>query len=463
MNDPAAPDGAVEHSSLADEANVVVGRRAPETAVRSSRGILGLRVVSLGIVFVGSIALARSLGPEDRGAQAFLVASTLILAAVFGGSAAIGGYVLATRRGVAQRILARNATWFGVGSGFLAMIAVVAVEAVWPILPPEIAALPWWPAVIWVAVAGFVTNGHEAQLAFASGRPVAGAIFSFAPYTIAAIGYIVLLILARGELAVTLWIFALSPTVVSLVARRLDVGLGARLGRPDQAMLRGSLRQGMRSYPGELAALLHLRIDVILLGILAGSAAVGIYVVAYQSVEPILVLSAASAAAILALGHGDPAVERGDVTVRLVRQTAAIGVPLGVLGFVLAPTVVPIVYGADFAPAVQPLQILLVGVIGLAIGRIGMADLLRRNMLGRMAAISTTVLAVNIVLNLLLIPGLGPVGAATASLVSYWLMATLSLTTVRRAAGFQWRQFLAPTLPRDIERRDGRSIAGSGR
>jgi O-antigen/teichoic acid export membrane protein len=272
-----------------------------------------------------------------------------------------------------------------------------------------------------------------------------------------------LLILARGELAVTLWIFALSPTVVSLVARRLDVGLGARLGRPDQAMLRGSLRQGMRSYPGELAALLHLRIDVILLGILAGSAAVGIYVVAYQSVEPILVLSAASAAAILALGHGDPAVERGDVTVRLVRQTVAIGVPLGVLGFVLAPTVVPIVYGADFAPAVQPLQILLVGVIGLAIGRIGMADLLRRNMLGRMAAISTTVLAVNIVLNLLLIPGLGPVGAATASLVSYWLMATLSLTTVRRAAGFQWRQFLAPTLPKDIERRDGRSIAGSGR
>src|SRR4029450_13083861 len=136
--------------------------------------------------------------------------------------------------------------------------------------------------VIWVAVAGFVTNGHEAQLAFASGRPVAGAIFSFAPYTIAAIGYIAAFVFARGELAVTLWIFALSPIVVSLVTRRVDGGLGARLGRPDPAMLRGSLRQGMRSYPGELAGLFHLRIDVILLGILAGSAAVGIYVVAHQ-------------------------------------------------------------------------------------------------------------------------------------------------------------------------------------
>jgi O-antigen/teichoic acid export membrane protein len=418
-----------------------------DRAVRSSRGILALRIVSLGIALVGSIALARSLGPDYRGAHGFLVAATLILAAVFGASASIGDYIMATRNGVDRTVLATNATWFGVVAGLLSMAAMVLVEALFGALPAELAALPLWPLVILVAVAGFVTNGHEGQLAFAAGRSVAGATFSFAPYTVAAIGYAIALVLAPGNLDVAVWTFALAPTLVSVAARGLDRGLGARLGPPDVTAFLGSLRQGSRSYVGELAALLHLRIDVILLGLISGSAAVGIYVVGYQTVEPILALSAASAAAILALGHGDPAVERGDVTVRLVRQTAGLGTIAAVCAFILAPILIPAIYGADFAPAVDPLRILLPGLVGLAIGRIGMAELLRRNMLGRMAAISSMALAINVVLNVLLIPRFGPVGAATASLVSYWSLAAMSLFTVRRESGFPWTSL----VPRPLE------------
>ena len=232
-----------------------------------------------------------------------------------------------------------------------------------------------------------------------------------------------------------------------MFARRFDRRLGARLGRPHLAAFGGSLRQGARSYLGELAALLHQRIDVILLGLISGSAAVGIYVVGYQMVEPILALSAASGAAILALGHGDPSIERGDVTIRLVRQTATLGT-IGALGaFVLAPFLIPAIYGADFGAAVDPLRILALGVVGLAIGRIGSADLMRRNMLGRMAAISSTALGINVGLNLLLIPRLGPVGAAWSSLVSYWSHAAMSLIVVRRASGFAWRSL----VPRPLE------------
>ena len=207
------------------------------------------------------------------------------------------------------------------------------------------------------------------------------------------------------------------------------------------------MRQGARSYLGELAALLHQRIDVILLGLIGGSAAVGIYVVGYQTVEPILALSAASAAAILALGHGDPSIERGDVTIRLVRQSATLGTIAAVGAFILAPVLIPAIYGADFVESVDPLRILAIGLVGLAIGRIGMADLLRRNMLGRMAAISSTALALNVGLNLLLIPRLGPVGAACSSLVSYWSHATMSLVVVQRASGFAWRSL----VPRPLE------------
>ncbi len=39
-------------------------------------------------------------------------------------------------------------------------------------------------------------------------------------------------------------------------------------------------------YPGEFAGMLHQRADVLLLGILATTASLGVYVVAYQTVEP---------------------------------------------------------------------------------------------------------------------------------------------------------------------------------
>ena len=111
--------------------------------------------------------------------------------------------------------------------------------------------------------------------------------------------------------------------------------------------------------------MLHLRADVLLLGILAPTASLGIYVVAYQTVEPILILSSAGAATILALGHGRPEVERGAVTARLIRETLLVGGLLAVLAAVLSPLLVPLVYGHDFADSVVPLLILLPGIVAL--------------------------------------------------------------------------------------------------
>ena len=63
----------------------------------------------------------------------------------------------------------------------------------------------------------------------------------------------------------------------------------------------------------------------------------GIYVVAYQTVEPILVLSSAGGATILGLGHGRPEVEGGTVTARLIRETLLVGGALAILAAILEP------------------------------------------------------------------------------------------------------------------------------
>ena len=82
-----------------------------------------------------------------------------------------------------------------------------------------------------------------------------------------------------------------------------------------------------------------------------------------------------------------------------------------------------------------------------------MSDLMRRNLLERMAAISVVVMVLNVSLNLVLIPAFGAVGAATASLVTYSIMAILAISVDRRASGFTVRALVpGPTDVVDLLR-----------
>jgi O-antigen/teichoic acid export membrane protein len=412
------------------------------TASASARRIVIARLASLVLVFVGSIVLSRTLGPDGRGAHAFYVAMTILLAAALTLSAPTGGYILAARHDVAATALAANSIWLALVSGLLAAGAALALEATFGFLPAPLASVEAWPLLVAVGVAGFAANTYQIQLALAQGRSIAGAVLSFGPYTFAAIGYLSLP-LVGGGLPAALWMFALSPVVVAVAAAVVRPPLSVvAFGRPHAGLAERSIREGLRTYPGELAGLLHLRADVLLLGILAPAASLGIYVVAYQTVEPILILATAGGATILALGHGRPEVERGAITARLFRETLLVGGLLAVLAAVLAPFLVPLVYGPSFRDSVVPLVILLPGIVALSCGRLAMADLLRRNLLERTAAISVTVMLLNVGLNLALIPFLGAVGAALASLVSYSTLAVLAIAFDRRAAGFATRSLV---------------------
>lgn len=98
----------------------------------------------------------------------------------------------------------------------------------------------------------------------------------------------------------------------------------------------------------------------------------------------------------------------------------------------LADPFVPLYFGAEFTAAIEPLLLLLPGVIGFAIARPiyaigqGKGDL-------RILIIATGVAAtLNVVLNLLLIPRFGMHGAAVATSIGYGSMAGLHVWSARR-------------------------------
>jgi O-antigen/teichoic acid export membrane protein len=454
-----------------DPAAVAIGAAA--TATASARKIVVIRLASLGVIFAASIVIARTLGPDGRGAHAFYVALTVLLSAILGFSAPTGGYILATRHRVPVEDLAANGMWLALLAGVLATGITVAIQALVPFLPQPLAAIPAWPLLVLMGVTGFTMNTHQLQLGLARGRSIAGAVISFGPYTVAAIGYL-LLPVSGGGLAAALWVFAVAPYVVAVVAGLVRPPLSVvAFGWPRPGLAARAIRQGLRTYPGELAGIVHQRADVVLLGILAPAASVGIYVVAYQSVEPILILATAGTATILALGHTTDAREGGAVTARLIRETVLIGGLLAVLAAVLAPILVPVVYGPAFADAVGPLIILLPGIVALAVARVAMSDILRRNLLEWLAGIAIIAAALNVGLNLALIPIAGPSGAALASLGSYVLLAAFAIAVDLRAGGFAARTLIPTSAdvadvlrawsPRTLFRPDRRPPTTSGR
>jgi O-antigen/teichoic acid export membrane protein len=103
---------------------------------------------------------------------------------------------------------------------------------------------------------------------------------------------------------------------------------------------------------------------------------------------------------------------------------------------------VPLMYGAAFAPAVLPLQLLLFGAAANALFQVLSGYFLGRQLLKRVALVTIGGIVINVGLNLVLIPAAGIEGAAIASTVSYTATGLLTLALFVRTAGVSPREAL---------------------
>ncbi|WP_336362047.1 oligosaccharide flippase family protein [Halalkalicoccus salilacus] len=120
------------------------------------------------------------------------------------------------------------------------------------------------------------------------------------------------------------------------------------------------------------------------------------------------------------------------IAARVTRYTLLLTLLMALGLAALADPFVPLYFGPDFAAAIDPLLLLLPGVLGFAIARPiyaigqGKGDL-------RILILATGIAALlNVVLNLLLIPRFGMYGAAIATSIGYGSMAGLHVWSARR-------------------------------
>ncbi len=136
--------------------------------------------------------------------------------------------------------------------------------------------------------------------------------------------------------------------------------------------------------------------------------------------------------------------ERKKFTPIVSRNVLFITVVGACLLFLLSNWLIHLLYGEKYLPSVEPLKILLIGIVAISIERVLANDLLARGKPMINTYITFLALFSNIILNVILIPKYGIIGAAWASSISYSLATIIKILAYCRLSGNSVSDVLLP-------------------
>ena len=207
------------------------------------------------------------------------------------------------------------------------------------------------------------------------------------------------------------------------------------LGRPDRGLLREVVTYGMRGQAGGILTLLNLRLDFAILGAMAGPAVLGVYAVASKYAEllrlPGTALTWVSYPRMAALPPDEAGRRARRLLVPCIGVIVAAAVPLALL----SSSVMTLLYGERFHSAVAPAQVLLVGMLLGGASGVASGYLYGRGRPGLNSVAMGCGVAVTVVLDLVLIPRFGVMGAAVASTAAYLTSDLLLIGLLLRVSG----------------------------
>jgi O-antigen/teichoic acid export membrane protein len=201
--------------------------------------------------------------------------------------------------------------------------------------------------------------------------------------------------------------------------------------RPSRALARRIAAYGLRAQVGGIMTLLNLRLDFVLLSVLAGPAVLGVYAIASKFAELVKVPGMALTYVLYPRysreGGGRAAADARRMMPRAGAALAFAVVPL----WFASGWLIPAVYGTAFHRAVLPARIILLGLVLEGVAGVLTGFLYGIGRPGLNSWAMGAGLMVTVVLDLLLIPPFGSTGAAAASASAY-LVSSLALVACFR-------------------------------
>jgi O-antigen/teichoic acid export membrane protein len=184
------------------------------------------------------------------------------------------------------------------------------------------------------------------------------------------------------------------------------------------------------SYLGNVTSFVNYRFDVLIVNLFAGARQVGLYAVGTSMAEIVWFITNA-ASVVLAPRVASASGEEADRLTEAVARVVAFVTFVSAIGLaLLAPFIVVVFFGADFADSSWAVRLLLPGIVTFSVSRVLSMYLLGRNMLRVDLMASVVGLVVTLALDFILIPSYGFRGAAVASSIAYTSAMLVNLTWV---------------------------------
>jgi O-antigen/teichoic acid export membrane protein len=421
-----APDG--KASSAGWRARLPA--RIPADFVSKVVETIGTRLVVIVIGMLSMVAVARALGPAGRGLYSVAAAVGAIGVQLGNlGLHASNTYSVARDRKRMPELLG-NSLFVGICLGGAAAALAWVVFSIWTRVAPVpgllllLALLSIPVGVASLLLQNLLLGIHEVRaynrvelgtkllgLAFVGLALLAGVA---TPESLFSIGV--------GSVAAGLvWAFAI---LWRETGRSLRVSLDT---------FRETLRYGVKAYLAALFMFAVLRIDLLMVKFMGGSEQAGLYSIAVAMADFLYMVPTVVGTILFPrLSAVRDDAERWKVAAPVRNLVAGLMLFLTAAAALVADPVTRLLFGPEFQPAVPAFLALLPGIWLISINVIYM-NYLGASGMPAVTVVSPGIAALsNVLLNLVLIPRWGIVGASVASSVCYGLMLLLSMAYVRR-------------------------------
>jgi O-antigen/teichoic acid export membrane protein len=396
------------------------------TISSSAFWVFASAVAMLAVGFVGSLIIARVLGPSDQGVFAAITVDATVLVDVLGLGVPAAALYYASRSRPERKDL------LGVSLVHAALVGAVAL-ALALLLGPRLAeaqgagdrASLYVLAALVVPVAYLEVacmNLLRSRLRFrlANILVILGRVASL----VAVLGLVVALDLGVAGALASVIALSLVQVLGSLfVIAREGVGFSWPVARR-------SLHYGARAQVGQVSRFASARFDILLLSFFAPSRIVGFYAISQLVAELVLMVPRAFGTILTPVMA--PLDEPGELSGRMLRLNGTLSLLATLIVAGLGPPLILYGYGSAYRDAIVPLLILLPGIWMLSVGNLVLFLLAARGRPGTASWLAVAQAVLTVGLDILLIPPFDATGAAVASAVSYIVFGLACLVTISR-------------------------------
>jgi O-antigen/teichoic acid export membrane protein len=378
------------------------------------------QIMKLALSIANAAIIARLLGPEGKGVLALALLVPGMLGLFLSGGIEVANVYFAGSQRLDVPTLSANSVAFTILATIVGLGVVIGLGVTgW--LKVIVPGVPAW--ILLIAMLGFpisLLKGFFSTILQGLQRIVTLNLISLFNGLLTLILTLMLVVALRfgllGALVATLVSGVSSLTVLVFFLRREG---GVFIPRWEHSVVRSTLSFGLKGQIGNMLQFFNYRLDMFILNGFLGPANVGIYTVSVKLAELLWYLPNAVGFVIFPKAAASRPEEMNLFTPRVFLITLGL-TALGGLGLtLLGRPAINLVFSSVFAAAYVPMLVLLPGVVLL-----GGAKVLTNEIAGRGYPLYNSVnsglaLVLTVVLDLLLIPRYGIVGASLASSIAY--------------------------------------------